>query len=204
MHQNSNLSSSANRLSHRSNFKNYKFSSFNNGNNLDNVNYNRSLNEIYGLQPVMPYSLQNLLVLDNSQNHQDLLGQQFNSEIPTPPLPPNLSTVANFTNLHQHSKQQKPLIKQRSLAAIDLDQYSDAHFRHHLQQLAQQFNQLQTNSRQQLNLHRTVSTDNFDKYNLINHQTIDNPVSQGEDLLYTSQDYSPDLDVHLADNQVDN
>lgn len=223
MHQNSIIS---NRMHKQTNLKNHnKFSSFNNG-NLDS--YGRPLNgELYG-QPIMPYSLQNLLLLDKAGQSDQASAAQFDGDqcrLPTPPPPPvHSSNCGNFVGLNSGRKATtsnlKPtLIKQRSLAAIDLDridQYTDAHFQHHLQTLAHQFNQLQASRQLNAgNLHRTVSNDdNFNKCNLISQTAImpTDPTSHPElighadDLLFTSQEYSPDLDVQYAteDNQTGN
>lgn len=230
MHQNSNLSSSNHQLhAYRShgkatNFKNYKLSSFNSGaNNPDS--YYRSPppnSELYGL-PLMPYSLQNLLLLDptggHHQQHQpDDTGPFSNgdsSNIPTPPLPPD----PTHRMLNQSSDLKPTLVKQRSLAAIDLDQYAEAaHFQHHLETLAHQFNQPLHGSSRQLvesgnpHLHRTLSNDNFNKCNLMDGTTGETSgrnaelLGQPDDLLFTSQEYS-DLDAahyRTEDNQPGN
>lgn len=204
MHQNSNISSSTNRMHKSTNLKNYKFNSFNNGNNLDNYSCRPldNSNELYGL-PITPYSLQNLLLLDSGHHQLNDQSAQFNqnngniSDIPTPPLPPNI--------VQQTTNSKPTLIKQRSLAAIDLDQYTDAHFQHHLQTLAHQFNQ-QLQNRHLTNIHRTMSNEKCNLLNPVSETTFRNPeVSQTDDLLlYTSQDYSPDLDLQYTneDNQT--
>lgn len=231
MHQNSNLSSSNHQLqpyrshSKATNFKNYKFSSFNNHPD----SYCRPLNsDLYSGLPPMPYSLQNLLLLDPTGAHHHAGGDEsgaFNngdsSNIPTPPLPPdrthrllNQSSVGGGGDLIGQSNLKPTLVKQRSLAAIDLDQYTDAHFQHHLETLAHQFNQQLHGSSRQLEsgnplLHRTLSNDdNFDKCNLMEAAAGENAdrnaelISQPDDLLFTSQEY-PDLDAQyrIEDNQ---
>ena len=210
------------------NFKNYKFSSFNNGNNLLDY-YGRPLNnshnhEFYGQLPIMPYSLQNLLLLDNSKQTNDQTAQFQNDDnsqdvclqdLPTPPPPPQSAIVAQSSNSGKlasgaASNLKSTLVKQRSLAAIDLDQYTDAHIQHHLQTLAHQLNQLQKSNSRQLStnlIHRTVSNDNFDKCNFLTANQIKsrNPELLNQtDLIFSSQDYSPDLDVQYAteDNQT--
>lgn len=192
LHQNSNLSSSNHQIypyrSHGklANFKNYKLASFNN----QPDSYCRPLNsDLYGL-PLMPYSLQNLLLLDptGAHHHQADESGAFNngdsSNIPTPPLPPDpthrLLNQSSVSELAGGQSNLKPtLVKQRSLAAIDLDQYADAHFQHHLETLAHQFNQQSHGSSRQLetgnpHLHRTLSNDNFDKCNLMDTTADEN------------------------------
>ena len=227
MHQNSNLSSSNHQLQQQqyrnraANFKNYKFSSFNTGNPPDSY-CSRPLNsELYGL-PLMPYSLQNLLLLDPTGAHHHAGDEPFNngesSNIPTPPLPPDRThRLLNQSSVggDELVGQSKPtLVKQRSLAAINLDHYSDAHIQHHFETLAHQYNQQMHGSSRQLDtgnplLDRTLSIDdNFDKCNLMEasggENSSRNPelISPPDDLLFTSQEY-PDLDVPYRneDNQ---